>query len=142
MVRFDEQLRIKFEDLAEIVYENNSPARQENLEHRRLILSMRCFISMIGNQLFQLEILSPEEKERIKNIQLDVDLTNNLILDVTNLAAAAFETYMGAISDRKNTERIFRSFLILIYSRTNEITAEEKTVIIDAIINKFRFKFP
>ena len=117
-VRIDEQLRIKQIELAtfdEKIVGWTKIAAQENLEHKRLIYSMRSYISITCYNRFGVSMLSDGEYQALKNSFVDREniMTNN-DQEYETLHTYSQNEYwliLHLSSDRWATERLYKKFL-------------------------------
>jgi hypothetical protein len=117
-IRIDEQLRIKQIELATF---NNTIggwtkiAAQENLEHKRLIYSMRSYIYITCYNRFGVSMLSDGEYQSLKDSFVDREnFMTNSDQDYATLNTYSQNEYyliLHLSSDRWNTERLYRKFL-------------------------------
>jgi hypothetical protein len=142
-VRLDEQLRLKQLELAdfnELTPGYNIVAAQTQLEHQRLIYSMRCYITISGFQVFRVPILSPNEYQSLKNSFTDRE---NLISDIHNFIEVSknedeFWLVMQTTNNKHNSEKFFKRIMTQVLC-LYLIPKDDKERIMNVIINRCHF---
>ena len=146
-VRIDEQLRLKQIELFafnDTVDGWTKISAQENLEHQRLLYSMRCYLSITCNSIFSVNMLSKGEFQSLKHSFIDRD---NIITaedqDYATLNALSQNEYwliLTLSSDRYNTERIYRKIIgKIIQSYEPLLDYHLKENLIETIVKKCFF---
>jgi hypothetical protein len=147
-VRLDEHLRLKQIELdgfhSRMVGWTKISA-QENLEHRRMIYSMRCYLSITCTNRFGVSMLSESEYESLKNSFNDRD---NFISEnekkyetLNNLSYNEYYLILKMASDRQQTERIYRKLLGKLLDEFEEFDDDQfnKEAVTETIIKKCFF---
>lgn len=145
--RIDEQLRLKQIELAsfsDAVEGWTKIAAQENLEHQRLIYSMRCYLSITCQNIFGASMLSKNEFQSLKNSYIDRE---NILKpgdqDYATLNRLSYYEYwliLNMTSDKHNTEQLYRKILgKIIESIDSTVLYSVKQNMIDTIIQKCFF---
>lgn len=150
-IRIDEQLRLKQISLANFndrIEGWNKVAGQENLEHQRMIYSMRCYLSMTGTNLFGVQMLSRGEYQALKRSFVDREnILTETDQDYANLNVMSQNEYwliLNQAMDRCNTERFYRKLLrTIIDSLVLDIQSQDEMYfrerMIDTIVTKCFF---
>ncbi len=145
MVRVDEHLRMKLMDLQQANYdvEGWTPlAEQENLENKRMIVSMRSFLNMIGVQYFQTQLLSNAALEEIRKFPNESDFVEpneRKMRNVSEMRHEELQFFLKCFSDKKNTKRFFKQLARSIYTTDCGYTEEELNDIVEAVVNNVEF---
>lgn len=144
MVRVDEHLRMKFVNLCKFNSDVDGwtpETAQINLEHKRMVNSMRCFINMVGVQHYHHQMLSEKEKMLIRNDGLDLqerdfvnEWENRVLYNIANIPSPELNLYLSNVMDKKNTEKLFSKLVQKIY-RQNMAPEDEKEIIKAIITN-------
>lgn len=146
-IRIDEQLRIKQNELSTFNYDVEGwtkIAAQENLEHKRLVYSMRSYLYITCQNIFCVPILSRVEYDSLKSSFVDRE---NIITEkdqdyatLTSMSQANYLLILHLSSDRYNTERLYRKILgRIIDSMNTQLEYAMKEKMIDTIIKKCFF---
>ena len=147
MVRVDEHLKIKYRDLCSLNSDVDgwTPlTAQENLKHKRIVNSMRCFINMVGVNYFHHQLLSQKERTNIRNAGLDlqggdfVDEGDDILHNIVNVPSPELDLFLETKLDRKNSDKLFSELVKKIYVIQN-MSEETEQEIIKAILNNVIF---
>lgn len=143
-VRVDELLKSKQKELEKFnarVQGWNLTAAKNVLDHKRMILSLRCFLLLNGTMIFNTKMFSDFEYEKLKHDTAEVDTccTQNgeIIQKIGFLCKNEFDLILSTSADKINTERFFRK--IIFHVLQNDFGACERTKIVDSIIKKCSF---
>ena len=145
-IRIDESLRIKQIELNQ--FNDIMPgwtlvAAQENLDHKRLIYRMRCYLHIAGINYFGHSMLSHEEYQNLKtsnsfetgNEFIRCSSENLAIL--TRSTSTKFWLIMSTSFDRQNTVNFFKRMVFAILGE--HYTQEDKEIMSEIVINKCDF---
>ena len=144
-VRIDEQLRLLQIQLS--AYKEQfltESILQEIHEHENILIGFRDAVNIFGCHIFGVEILSDEEAAK-KNHSLNQPQSNgaNFFQEYTNMTREMFRKLIDVIEDKRNTEKVFRQFLIVIFDNYinvgdnhNPHLNSEKEKIMHEIINR------
>ena len=147
LVRLDEQLRLKQLELAQFTERQEGwtkIAAQENLEHKRMIYSMRCYISITCNNMFHVSMLSDSEYQSLKRSFVEteniVKPTDQEYAILNHLAYKEYFQILYQRSDKYNTERLYRKLIgKIIETLDTTIEKDMKINMIDTIVTKCFF---
>jgi len=145
-IRIDETLRLKQIELNQ--FTDTIPgwtlvAAQENLDHKRLIYRMRCYLHIAGINYFGHSMLSHEEYQNLKesnsfetgNEFIKCPEDNLAIL--TRSTPTKFWLIMSTSFDRQNTINFFKKMIFEILGE--HYTKEEKEIMSQIVIKKCDF---
>jgi hypothetical protein len=142
IIRIDEQLRFKqFElrDFNEQTPGYNFIAAQTNLEHQRLIFSMRCYLAICGYSFFRIPVFSHEEFQRLKNSFID---RANFKIEQSFIELTAHEDdfwlIMQTACDKSNSEKFYKKIMGEVLSYY-QFPQEQKEIMMETIIQKCCF---
>lgn len=138
----DEKLRLKQLELGD--FNENTPgynltAAQTHLEHKRLIYSMRCYLSIAGMNHFHVPILSLQEFQNLQNSYVDRE---NYAVDSENFVELSstedkFWLILQTTSDKNNSEKFFKKIMSEFLSCYPLLDDKEK--LMDTVIKRCRF---
>ena len=117
-VRIDEQLRLLQFQLCEFKNQFLTDSiLQEICEHEKVVTGFRNALNMFGCYIFETEILS--EGEAIASWGSSKTGTQsvgaNFFQEFTSMTSEMFRKLISSILDKRNTEKIFRRFLIVLF---------------------------
>jgi hypothetical protein len=115
-------------------------AAQTNLEHQRLIYSMRCYLAIAAMNFFHIPVMSANDFIDLKNSFVD---KANFIEDSKNFIELSntddrFWLLMRTTSDKNNSEKFFKKIMSEVLSRYH-IPKEERDEITKIVIQKCYF---
>ena len=145
--RIDEQLRLKQLDLAkfnERMEGWTKIAAQENLEHQRLVYSMRCYLSITCNKLFGVSMLSTGEYTSLKESFVDTENilseTDPRYVTLNEITHNEYWLLLHLASDRYQTEQLYRKVIgKIIESIDPTLDWNVRRQMIDTIVKKCFF---
>jgi hypothetical protein len=144
--RVDEALRVKQLELNQ--FTDTIPgwtivAAQENLEHKRLIYRMRCYLNIAGTKLFGHSILSFQEYQNLRasnNFETGDDYVkrpeDNLAC-LTSSTQNQFWLIMSTSFDRLNTIKFYKKMIFAILSCN--YSPEERRAMADIVVTRCDF---
>lgn len=142
-VRLDEQLRLLQIHLFDCQKEFLTDSiLQEIHEHELTIISFRDAINIFGKKYFQTDILSPGENENQRGYTSEKPKNANFFLEYENMSQEMFQKLVQCLADKKNTEKIFAQFLIVLFDdfintlNHSPFSDEEKQLIMLDIIKR------
>ena len=146
-MRIDEQLRLKqidIQDFNELTPGWTKIAAQEILEHKRLLYSIRCYLSITGTNLFGVPMLSIDEYNSLKcsfqEKENFLSMGENSFATMTALSQEEVWLLLNVTSDRHNTEGIFKKIISrIIDNYYHNIEYAKKENMINTIITKCFF---
>jgi hypothetical protein len=145
-VRIDEVLRQKQIELNR--FTDKIPgwslvSAQANLDHKRLIYRMRCYLNIAGGSWFGSQILSLEEYKNLKssnNWETGDDYVTceeeNLEV-LTSSTAVQFWLIMSTAFDKQNTINFFKKMTSAILG--NQYTQEERVIMAEIVFKHCDF---
>lgn len=115
-VRIDEQLRLLQIHLSNYQKQFLTDSiLQEIYEHELTIIGFRNALNIFGINLFQTDILSDGEICNQRGTSIEKPKSANFFLEYTNMSQEMFQKLFCCLADKKNTEKIFKQFLIVIF---------------------------
>lgn len=143
IVRLDEQLRLKSEFLIDLKEKIDFPfyyIGKEVDNHLKMIYNFRCYLHIEGTKYFQTNLFSRCELDVLKNVSGKKNTSPFCAPTFTNQTENQFNLYLLVMSEKKNTEDIFRK-LIFVFLNMKMPRADftEKSNVANIIINKCSF---
>jgi len=143
IIRIDEQLRLKQLELGD--FNERTPGynlitAQTNLEHKRLLYSMRCYLAICGFSFFRMPVFSHEEHQRLRNSFVDrpnFETRQNSFIELTT-NEDDFWLIMQTACDKQNSEKFYKKIMGEVLSYY-QFPHEQKEHMMDVIIQKCRF---
>jgi len=144
--RIDECLRLKQLELNQ--FSNTIPgwslvAAQENLDHKRLLYRMRCYLHIAGTNYFGCSILSREEHQNLRESN-SFDTGEEFISSpeenlavLTSSTPSKFWLIMSTSFDRLNTINFFKKIIVEVFGK--HYSQEEKELLAEIVINRCDF---
>jgi hypothetical protein len=138
----DEQLRLKQISLEDFCQETDGwtlHSAQENLEHKRLLYTMRSYLYHNGCRQFKINILA---QNGLQNLRESSTTTQNYIeehersfLNLTKMSEKEFMILILESADRSNSMQFYKKLVSEIVGESVENNA--KSNIVDAIVKNY-----
>lgn len=119
----------------------NVLAAQENLEHQRMIYSMRCYLNINCCNLFSARMLSNNEYYSLKTSFTDREnyITHNdeMVGIINYMSQEELDVIITTTSDKLNSEKFYKKIMSQIIG--DRVSHYDKEKVMDVIIQKCRF---
>lgn len=146
IVRLDEQLRLKTEDLLDFknkIDYNCKYLCDEVDKHMAIIHNFRCYLYIEGTKYFQTQLLCKNQLDLLKRMSNELQPNERREVEVvtfSNLTDNQLNLFLLIETDMKNTEDIFKKVVFRFLAENNFATCfHDKMIMANVIMSKCYF---
>ena len=131
-VRIDEQLRLHLFQLSDYKDQFLTDSILSQIRsHEKIIIAFRDAINIFGRHIFGSEIISIEEAasswRELQDEEYEQDATN-FFQEYTSMTSEMFRKLIGCIINKRNTEKMFQKFLIILFDNFFNVNVENNSI--------------